>query len=183
MLFGRRKEDPDMVIEERVKRRKKFKREGPKEEKIKTILEMKRIFVDLDGVCCDIRKLARQKFSESPEVKYPQSQYGFFIELEEIENSVSSIKELSKNYDVWFLSAPSTKNPMSYAEKNYWIRIHFGQEWCDKLILCPDKSLLIGDYLIDDNLSGRGQDRFIGEFIHFGSDKYKNWSEVLKYFI
>lgn len=145
------------------------------------------IYVDMDGVLCDIYSHAKKKFSEFPQIKYPQSQYGFFLELPVIYNSVETVKSLQNdydgNFDIWFLTAPSTHNPMSYAEKNYWIRINFGQAWCDKLIICPDKSLLRGDYLIDDNISGRGQDKFIGTFIHYGSDIYKDWKAVKNHLV
>lgn len=141
------------------------------------------VFCDLDGVLCNIYKRAKEFMTIYPEVKYPQSQYGFFMELEEITGGVKYVKMLQEHYDMWFLTAPSTRNPMSYAEKNYWIRTHFGQKWCDKLIICPDKSLLRGSYLIDDNLSGRGQDKFIGELIHFGSAKFPNWHQVSKYLV
>lgn len=139
------------------------------------------VYCDLDGVIANIAKHVKHHAVVNPDVKYPQSQYGFFLELEEIEYSVGSVKMLSKHFDMWFLTAPSTKNPMSYAEKNYWIRTHFGQEWCDKLILCPNKGLLKGDYLIDDNISGRGQDTFEGKLIHFGSDQFPDWFEVQKF--
>lgn len=139
------------------------------------------VMVDMDGVLCDIATLSKQKLKETPDLKYPQSQYGFFIELPEIPHSVDTVKLIAKYFDVWFLTAPSTRNPMSYAEKNYWIRHHFGQSWCDKLIICPDKSLLRADYLIDDNLKGRGQDKFQGDVIHYGSPKYRTMLEVYDY--
>lgn len=139
------------------------------------------VYCDMDGVLCDIKSIARQKFKETPEQKYPQSQYGFFIELPEMPNSVSTFLSLSEYFDMWFLTAPSTRNPSSYAEKNYWIRTHFGQEWCDKLIISPNKGLLKGDYLIDDNASGRGQDTFDGDFMHFGSEKCKDWRAAKEY--
>jgi 5'(3')-deoxyribonucleotidase len=142
------------------------------------------IYVDMDNVLCNIKKLAREKFTQFPDMKYPQSQYGFFIELEEIENAVKSVKNLQEEcgFDIWFLTAPSWQNPMCYAEKNYWIRQHFGLEWCKKLIICNDKSLLRGQYLIDDNIMGRGQDKFTGKFIHFGSELYPNWLKVMERF-
>jgi len=139
------------------------------------------VYCDLDGVLCAIVPIARQKFKETSEQKYPQSQYGFFLELPEIEGGVSTVIKLSEYYNVWFLTAPSAHNPMSYAEKNYWIRTHFSQEWCDKLIISPNKGLLTGDYLIDDNISGRGQDTFKGELIHYGSEKFSNWDKVNNY--
>lgn len=136
------------------------------------------LYVDLDGVLCDIHKQRQLYLKNNPDMKYPQSQYGFFVEMEEIPYSVDSVKMLSKHFDVWFLTAPSTRNPMSYAEKNYWIRLHFGQDWCDKLIICPDKSLLRGEYLVDDNKSGRGQDRFIGTLVQYGTTEHPDWFEV-----
>lgn len=155
----------------------------------------KRIYVDLDGVCADYRKLYKARIANDPEMKFPQAAYGFFTEMEEIADSVSAVKELSKHYDVWFLSAPSHRNPMCLAEKNYWVRLHFGPEWPERLILANDKSLLKGDFLIDDNATGRNQENFEGVKILF--DVYnqipphikatyvrcKNWIEVMEYFM
>jgi hypothetical protein len=58
------------------------------------------IYIDLDGTLCDIKKLARQKFKECPEIKYPQSQYGFFMEMEEIKDGIEVFKKLADLYDV-----------------------------------------------------------------------------------
>ena len=38
---------------------------------------------------------------------------------------------------------------------------------------------MIGDYLIDDRRFN-GASEFKGEWIHFGSEQYPNWSSVLK---
>jgi 5'(3')-deoxyribonucleotidase len=47
--------------------------------------------------------------------------------------------------------------------------------------LCGDKSLLKGDYLIDDE-GNAGQDRFEGEWLHFGKgNKYPDWKSIMKY--
>ena len=48
----------------------------------------------------------------------------------------------------------------------------------ERLVISPDKSLLKGDYLIDDILHGKGQDSFEGKLIHFGSNEYPDWSAV-----
>jgi 5'-nucleotidase len=42
--------------------------------------------------------------------------------------------------------------------------------------------LVKGDYLIDD-MGNAGQDNFEGEWIHFGSNRFKNWEKVLKYLL
>jgi len=51
----------------------------------------------------------------------------------------------------------------------------------NKMILCPDKSLVKGEFLIDDD-NRHGQSEFEGEHIHFGKDdNFKNWTEVVEY--
>ena len=116
----------------------------------------------------------------NPTVQYPQSQYRFFANLRPIEGAIEAVKSLvdSDEYDPYILSAPSTKNPLSYAEKREWIEIYFGYDFCEKLILCGHKGLLKGDLLIDDNHEGKGQDLFEGELIQFGSYAYPNWAAV-----
>lgn len=141
--------------------------------------ERKILYVDLDGVCANYKKNFLKKKELDPEMPYPQATYGFFIELEQIPDAISAVKVLAEHYDVWFLSAPSSKNPLCLAEKNYWIRINFGPEWVDRLILADDKSKCVGDYLIDDHNEGRGQDKFEGELILFGKDN--TWQSILEY--
>jgi len=118
-----------------------------------------------------------------PNQPYPQSQYGFFLDMQPIKDSIESVKKLMDKYDVWILTAPSWQNPMCLAEKNMWIRKYFGIQFTQKIIISSDKSLCKGDYLIDDNKEGRGQDQFEGELILFGSEKYPSWSEVCKYLL
>lgn len=40
-----------------------------------------------------------------------------------------------------------------------------------------------GAYLIDDNVSGKGQDEFDGELIHFGSGEFPHWTYITNYLI
>ena len=49
-----------------------------------------------------------------------------------------------------------------------------------RLILSHHKELNHGDYLIDDRLKN-GADKFQGELIHFGSDKFPDWDAVVVY--
>ena len=55
----------------------------------------------------------------------------------------------------------------------------FGYEMTQNLIICSHKGLLKGDLLIDDHASGRGQEFFEGQLIHFGHKEYPNWEAVL----
>ena len=48
-----------------------------------------------------------------------------------------------------------------------------------KLHISPHKGLFEGDILIDDNVSGKGQEAFKGLIIHFGSADCPDWKAVL----
>ena len=74
-------------------------------------------------------------------------------------------------------------NPHSYMEKRIWVEKHFDYEFTKKLIISPNKGLSIGEYLIDDNISGKGQENFNGKLIHFGSPRYPNWLTIIDEFI
>ena len=97
-----------------------------------------------------------------------------------LSGAIETVELLIKSdlYDPYILTAPSVRNPNSYSGKRIWIEKYFGLEFCKKLILSPNKSLLVGDYLIDDNVSGKGQDGFSGSLIHFGSNEYPDWRSV-----
>jgi len=143
--------------------------------------DKKIVYVDLDDVVFNFSKAHKEAIERTPGIKYPQSQLDFFRKLEPIDSSIESVKSLMKSdyFDVYFLTAPSLPNPMCYTEKCLSIKDHFGQEGVNKLIISPNKGLSIGEYLIDDHATGRGQDKFQGKFIHFGSSEFPNWKSVL----
>lgn len=145
-------------------------------------MDRKRIYVDMDGVLCNFYKAAKQALTENPKQKYPQSQWGFFLKLEEIPGAIDAFNKLKESYDVWILTRPSFRNVNCYTEKAQWVWDHLGYDVLEKTIISGDKSLLKGDYLIDDQLNAN-QEKFEGELIRFGSDKFKNWSDVLEYLI
>lgn len=145
--------------------------------------EKQLVFVDMDDVLCDFSGAHRRMRDLKPDVAYPQSIAGFFETLAPISDAVNSVNELRKYYRVFVLSAPSTRNPLSYTEKRLWIESQFGYEFTKKLILSPDKSLLKGDFLIDDRSSGNGQESFAGELIHFGSQQFSDWQKVLAHLL
>lgn len=141
-------------------------------------MKKKRLYVDMDGVLCDFAGAFKKEHSDT--VKFPQSRWGFFTNLEPLPNAIYFVKELMKTHDVWILTRPSYKNALCYTEKRLWIEKYFGLEFCQKLIICSDKSLVKGDYLVDDSISD-GQLEFEGELIRFGSPEFKNWWHVHDY--
>lgn len=142
----------------------------------------KRLYIDMDGVLCNFYKAAKKALQENPTQRYPQSQWGFFLKLEEISGAIEAFNKLQEKYDVWILTRPSFRNVNCFTEKAQWVWDHLGFNAVEKTIMAGDKSLLKGDYLIDD-MDGDGQPNFEGEWIRFGSYKYPDWNSVLKYLL
>ena len=134
------------------------------------------VYVDLDDTMCQFKKHFLDYIIKNPANKFPQSTYKFFETIEPIEGAIYSIKELATKYDVWILTRPSVLNPLCYTEKRVWVENHLGMEWCEKLILSPNKTLFKGKYLIDDV-----KWKFDGEQLLFGSAKFPDWKSVLNY--
>ena len=142
--------------------------------------KQKRIYVDLDGVLCDYWK--RFYELQNTYIRLPQTTYGFYTSLEPIKDSIETFNWLFENFDVWILTRPSYQNPMCYTEKRVWVEKYFGLEVAKKLIICWDKGLLKGDFLIDDTINVESkldlQTKFEGEFVHFGSEQMPDWKAV-----
>lgn len=142
------------------------------------------IYIDMDDTLCDFSGAFHYKLWQNPEIHYPQSQYGFFANLQPLTGAISAVKALIECplYDPHILTAPSVMNPLCYTEKRVWVEQHFGIEFADKLIISPNKALLKGEILIDDNIEGKGQDHFDGRLIHFGSPDFPDWAAIRKEF-
>ncbi|MCH2042666.1 MAG: hypothetical protein MK212_00875 [Saprospiraceae bacterium] len=142
------------------------------------------IYIDMDGVLCDYKTAYRQSHKANPELKYPQSQEGFFLNLAPLPKAIEAIEFLDAQriFDVYILTAPSLRNPLCYTEKRLWIEKYLGMGIVRKLIISPNKGLNKGDYLIDDHINGSGQEHFEGQVLHFGYDNFTNWEQVLDFF-
>ena len=142
----------------------------------------KRLYIDMDGVLCDYKDSYSRNLNLYPSQPYPQSQFGFFLELKTIENSLESVKILEDFFDVWILTRPSVYNLSCYTEKAQWIRKYLGIEMQAKTIFCTDKSLLKGHFLVDDQIE-HGQTQFEGFHILFGGEEFPDWNKVVTYLI
>lgn len=139
----------------------------------------------MDGTIADIASAVHEYREKYKDVDvsgihylYPWSTPGFFSDLKPLPNAINSVKKLAEFEDVWFLSRPSFKNTSSYTEKADWIKKYFGYEMQKKLILAGDKSLMMGDILVDD-ADNANQAGFKGTWIKYGSDEFPNWQKVL----
>ena len=132
----------------------------------------------MDDTLCHYRRKFSLHKEQYPHVQWPQSKKGFFLDLEPYDDAIESVNKLRASHNVYILTKPSVMNAHSYTEKRLWIESHFGLEFCHNLILCPDKSLLRGDYLIDD-FAWPG---FQGMQMIFGKPPFETWKDVMKYF-
>lgn len=146
---------------------------------------MKTIYIDMDDVICDFKGAYEIYRREFPNIEYPQSIAGFFENLKPIKDAIEVVSELrnSDNYNIYILTAPSTRNPLSYTEKRIWVENYFDYDLTKRLIICPNKGLLKGDLLIDDNIEGKGQEDFEGLVIHFGTENIPSWKHIKNMFL
>jgi len=143
------------------------------------------ILIDMDNVLCDFDNMFNLELERNPGIQFPQSQYGFFRNLHPINESIETTLFLDRclKFDVYILTAPSPKNPMSYSEKREWVEKHLGLKFVYKLIISPNKGMIKGHYLIDDNTHGSGQELFSGKLIHFKSQEFMSWNSVREFFV
>lgn len=134
---------------------------------------MARIFIDMDGVICDFDKSFTSLKNEGE--KYPQKKESFWTGLEPMPGALEAIQQLrAAGHEVFIATAPSKKNPCCYSGKRIWIGEHIGMWLVKNLFIITDKSLIIGDVLIDDNDSTHNQKDFQGHFIH-----HKDWATTM----
>lgn len=145
---------------------------------------MKIIYVDLDGVISDFEKgrITHPLSKTTPYIGRPDRLPGIYENLEPIKDAIQSVTKILQHegFVLYFLSTPPWDNPEAWTHKRLWIEKYFGKAVRHKLILTARKDLNIGDFLIDDS-KYRGQQKFVGEWLEFGSDKFPDWSSVLNY--
>lgn len=76
----------------------------------------------------------------------------FFRKLPLIQGGKEALLEmLDEGYDVKICTSPMIRNRSCVAEKYEWIREHLGEDFARRTIITKDKTLVRGDWLIDDN--------------------------------
>lgn len=135
-----------------------------------------RIYVDMDGVIADFE--ANLKGRNPKSVKLMP---GTYIRLDPIQGALEAVRTLiASGHDVWIATKTPTHNLLADSEKKHWINEYI-PELLDKTIITPDKGCLRGDVLIDDRPHKANCEAFEGTFIHFGSEEFPTWDEVLKH--
>ena len=130
----------------------------------------------MDGVLCDYAGRAREIGVTLDDAQYIK---GFFGKLEPIPGAIDAFNKLAEDFEVYILSCACWRNPSSFSDKVLWINKYL-PAGIKRLILTHHKDLCVGDYLIDDR-PHHGTDKFNGEWIKFGSEKFPDWNSVLDY--
>lgn len=111
---------------------------------------------------------------------------GFFSDIPLIPNAREAVLELSKKYEI-FVATAALEFPNSFREKYDWLRQYFDFIPWTHIVFCGDKSILAGDYLIDD--MPRNLKTFKGKGLLFNAahnleetayQRVMNWEEILQ---
>ena len=144
---------------------------------------MKKIlYVDMDNVLVDFPSGIAQ-LDESVRQDYIgrlEEVPGIFSLMFPMPNAIESFKELTSLFDTYILSTAPWENPSAWSDKLLWVKNHLGKAAYKRLILSHHKNLNDGEYLIDDR-TANGADTFVGEHIHFGTERFPDWEAVLIY--
>ena len=145
---------------------------------------MKILYVDMDNVLVNfqsgIDKLSKDDFN-----KYMGKHYqvpNIFSMMDPLEGAIEAYEKLSLKYDTYILSTAPWYNSTAWTDKIEWVKKHLAKSAYKRLILSHHKNLNAGDYLIDDRLRN-GVDKFKGEHIYFGTEKFPDWNSVLSYLL
>ena len=140
------------------------------------------ILVDMDGVVADFEKGNAQLFAElglgTLEVKARKNwdileglhsaelrervlegwhRPGFFRNLPVIPGAQEAYERLTLfGHQVYFCTAPLRNHATCASEKLSWLAEHFGEAAAGHAIITGDKTLIMGDYLIDDRPNVHG---------------------------
>lgn len=138
-----------------------------------------RLLIDMDGVITDFNKANWDMFElKHPEFRnkyprpdpivefyaedaYPDEEFknairninsspNFFLRLDPIEGAIEALYELEKEYEVFICTAPLLENPTCCNDKLRWVEKYLGGDWVRRTIITKDKTVVDGDFLIDD---------------------------------
>jgi 5'-nucleotidase len=146
--------------------------------------DKKILYIDMDNVLVDFQS-GIDELNEEQKNKYDgrfDEVPGIFSLMLPIKDSVKSFEKLSLKYETYVLSTSPWENDTAASDKVRWVKKHLGQAAHKRLILSHNKHLNKGDYIIDDRTKN-GVDKFEGEHIHFGQEKFPDWEAVCEYLL
>jgi 5'-nucleotidase len=147
---------------------------------------MKILYIDMDNVLVDFQS-GIDRLDEQTRALFADcldEVPGIFSLMDPMPGAIAAYRQLSRKYDTYILSTAPWLNASAWSDKIEWVQEHLGNQEGEpaykRLILSHHKNLNMGDYLIDDR-TANGVEKFTGEHIHFGTEKYPGWDSVLRY--
>ncbi|MBQ7490735.1 MAG: hypothetical protein IJT51_09500 [Bacteroidales bacterium] len=145
------------------------------------------VYIDMDGTLVDW-KSGQESLTELERLQYhgfTDAVPGLFNRMNPMNGAIDACYKLCEKYDVYILTSAPWHNLSAPSDKMRWIQKYFGvgkeSPVYKKVIISHHKYLNEGAFLIDDRPHKNGTANFKGELIHFGSEKFPNWSVVVKY--
>ncbi len=93
-----------------------------------------------------------------------------------------SVATLAVNYDVHIVAGVPYNTPELCPKVVNWCETNLGVPVWNRVTITNHKNLLLADYLIDAEPEINGGEDFMGTMVHFGSDAFKTWEDVLTFF-
>lgn len=85
------------------------------------------------------------------------AQPGFYRDLPPIAGGCEALREmLALGWNVRICTSPIEQYQNCVAEKFAWVERHLGREWCRRIVLTADKTVVHGDWLVDDKVDITG---------------------------
>ena len=92
------------------------------------------------------------------------------------------METLCQKYEVHIVASVDYNCPGKCEEVFRWCEDNLGVPVWDRVEICNHKNLILADYLIDAEPEAAGGQDFMGTLVHFGSDAFKTWEDVLTFF-
>ncbi len=105
-----------------------------------------------------------------------------FSKMLPVPDAVEAFRTLAAVFDAYILSTAPWNNASAWSDKLEWVKQNLGKDAKKRLILTHHKNLNRGDFLIDDR-TAHGASEFMGEHIHFRTERFPDWPSVVQYLL
>lgn len=156
----------------------------------------KLLLIDMDGVLADFEQNVENIFKKEPALEYvyrPKDSTTFpridlipdvFRDPPVIKGAIEGIKRLQDSglFEMVVVTTAPWSHSTADSDKKFWLKKHFGDLFKKNMITTHRKDLVMGHYIVDDRIAN-GVENFIGEHIHFGTQKFPDWGSTVDYLI
>jgi 5'(3')-deoxyribonucleotidase len=144
------------------------------------------VYVRIDGIIAEVEQKMMSEVYECLQIESTKIDISVYDKVPSVSGGLEAVNTLLKmpQFEVYFISTPYGPDDIAWADRKFWAERLFNKKGIEKrLILCHDKQLLVGDYLVDDSWIN-GSLKFMGQWIAIGlAPKFPGWEEVLLHLI